>query len=104
MHNINTSEITSEDFAALVTEAYSKNSIVIPTAKKLVFEYRKLGASVTIITGRKESYLSAIAEKVIRNHMLAIDSVFYCPEDFQTLISLNPKEPLNSKKINQREI
>ena len=87
IHNINTSEITSEEFVALVTEAYSDNPIVSPTAKKLVSEYREQGAAVNIITGRKESYLSAITEKVIRDHALSIDKVFYYPEGYAYVMS-----------------
>ncbi len=87
MLNINTSEITSEEFASLVTEAYSKNPVVSPAAKKLVSEYREQGATDNIITGRKESYLPTITEKVIRDHALAIYKVFYYPEDYAYVIS-----------------
>jgi hypothetical protein len=87
MHNINISNIASEEFADLVIEAYSKNPIVSPTAIRLFFEYQKLGASVNIVTGRKESCLSAITEKVIRDHALAIDKVFYYPEDYAYVMS-----------------
>ena len=87
MRNINTSDITSDEFAALETKAYNKNPIVSPTAKKLVSEYREQGASVNIITGRKQSYLSAITEKVIRDHALAIDKISYYPEDYAYVMS-----------------
>lgn len=87
MRNINTSNISSEDFTALVTKAYHENPIVSPTVKKLVAEYQGQGATVNVITGRKQSYLSAITEKVIRDHALPIDKVFYYPEDGQYVMS-----------------
>ncbi len=81
MHNINTSNISSQDFTALVTKAYNENPITSDTIKTIMSEYQADGATVNIITGRKKSYLSEITEKVILEHSLNIDNIFYYPEE-----------------------
>lgn len=87
MKNINTSNITPDDFAALVTKAYNENPIVSTTIKKLISEYKSSGATINIITGRKRSFLSALTEDVLRNHTLPINDIYYYPEDYGYVMS-----------------
>lgn len=87
MKNINTSNITPHEFAALVTKAYNENPIVSTTIKKLVSEYRNSGATINIITGRKKSFLSALTEDVLRDHTLPVNNIFYYPEEYGYVMS-----------------
>lgn len=87
MHNINTSNLTPTAFAALVTKAYNENPIASTTIKQLISEYKNSGAMINIITGRKESFLSALTEYVLQNHSLAVDNIFYYPENYSYVMS-----------------
>lgn len=87
MHNINTSNITPHEFAALVTKAYNKNPIASATIKQLISEYKNSGATINIITGRKKSFLSELTENVIQSHSLSVDNIFYYPENYGYVMS-----------------
>lgn len=87
MKNINTSNITPHEFAALVTKAYNENPIISTTIKQLISEYKNSGATINIITGRKKSFLSALTEDILQNHSLAVNDVFYYPENYGYVMS-----------------
>jgi len=87
LHNINTSNISPQEFAALATRAYRRNPIVSDTIKQLMADYRRQGATVNIITGRKQAHLAELTEQVVREHGLCIDTIYYYPEEAAYIMS-----------------
>ncbi|MEA3465125.1 MAG: hypothetical protein U9R29_03840 [Thermodesulfobacteriota bacterium] len=81
MHNINTANIPPGEFADLVTKAYNDNPVTSATIRAVIADYKGQGFAVNIITGRKKSYLSATTEKILREHGIKVDQIFYYPEE-----------------------
>ena len=78
--DINTAGISSEEFADIVKTAYQCKPFVSPAIRDLISRYNNDNGRVYIITGRKKSYLSEITEKVLEDHNILVDGIYYYPE------------------------
>ena len=81
MHNANTAKVTPAEFHLLATKAYEQNPAASYAIKKLIRQNRINGARVSIITGRKKSTLGFLTQKVLKDHKIEVDALFFYPEE-----------------------
>lgn len=87
LSEINTSDITIEEFTELVTKFYLSNPITSQIIRNIISEYKSDGSKANIITGRKKSYLSDITERILDDHNITVDRIYYYPEEGRYVVS-----------------